>query len=76
MTDDKDIYISGALHKAFIKTDEEGTEAAAATAVVMNRSSMPVSDVEIFVDRPFLLLIKDVATSGVIFPGRVMSPSA
>ncbi|HSJ52766.1 MAG TPA: serpin family protein, partial [Anaerolineae bacterium] len=53
----------------------EGTEAAAATAVVMNLLSAPSEVVQMTVDRPFVFLIRDVNTGAVLFLGRVVDPS-
>ena len=75
MTGDRALFIDDVIHKAFVSVDEEGTEAAAATAVVM-REAMPASPVEFTVDRPFILLIRDRATGTILFVGRVMEPSA
>jgi len=68
------MYISDVIHKAFIKIDEEGTEAAAATAVVMRDASVPYADVVLHVDRPFVFLIRDRVTGAVLFLGRVVNP--
>jgi serpin B len=68
------LYIQDALHKAFVKADEEGTEAAAATAIIIGTTSMPVDVVELVIDRPFVFLIQDAATGTVLFAGRVMDP--
>ena len=65
------LYIRELLHKAFVSVDEAGTEAAAATAVVMNVESAPPSPVSMTVDRPFIFLIRDRETGGVLFVGRV-----
>ncbi|MBP7635259.1 serpin family protein, partial [Candidatus Ozemobacteraceae bacterium] len=70
------LFISAALHKAFVKVDEEGTEAAAATAVVMQTKTMariPVP-VEFKADHPFLVFIVHEPTTTVLFLGRVSSP--
>ena len=76
MTGDKSLFISAVVHKAFVAVDEEGTEAAAATAVVMAESAIAIEDpVEVKVDRPFLFLIRDIQTGTVLFVGRVMDPS-
>ena len=75
----RDLYISLILHKAFVSVDENGTEAAAATVVVVEASSMPVNPVEPMqfkVDRPFLFLIRDNPTGTILFVGRVMNPGA
>ena len=70
----RDLYISDVIHKAFVDVDEAGTEAAAATAVIMEATSAPVGPVEITVDRPFVFLIRDIETSSILFVGRVMNP--
>ena len=68
------LYISEVLHKAFIGVDEFGTEAAAATAVILSDWGMPGDPVSFTVDRPFLLFIRDV--SGLLlFTGQVVDPS-
>jgi Serine protease inhibitor len=74
----RDLYISLILHKAFVSVDENGTEAAAATVVVVNAMAMPGSPVEPFqfkADRPFLFLIRDNPTGTILFVGRVMNPT-
>ncbi|MCX6005720.1 MAG: serpin family protein [Chloroflexi bacterium] len=76
MTGKRDLYISDVIHKAFIATDESGTEAAAATAVIMRATAMPVSPIEVKIDRPFIFLIRDIKTGTVLFIGRVMNPNA
>lgn len=74
MTGSPDLYISAVIHKAFVAVDEAGTEAAAATAVVMLESAMPGEPVELRLERPFLFLIRDEATGTVLFLGRVVDP--
>ena len=69
-----DLYISSVIHQAFVAVDEEGTEAAAATIVFMALSSMPMSEVRLTIDRPFIFLIRDTATGQVLFIGRVLNP--
>jgi serpin B len=54
--------------------DEAGTEAAAATAVIMRATAMPVMPQEVTIDRPFIFLIRDILTGSVIFMGRVINP--
>jgi serpin B len=76
MTGDRDLFISEVVHKAFVSVDEAGTEAAAATAVVMQKLGMPEEPVEVTVDRPFLFLIRDIETGTVLFVGRVVNPAA
>jgi serpin B len=76
MTDeDLDLYISAVLHQGFIAVDEEGTEAAAATAVVMSETSAPMTT-SFHVDRPFLYVIHDVEHGTPLFLGRVLDPTA
>ncbi|MGI8994052.1 MAG: serpin family protein [Nocardioidaceae bacterium] len=69
------LYISAVLHEWFIAVDEEGTEAAAATAVVMAESAAPAVT-PFRLDRPFVFVIHDVETSTTLFVGRVADPSA
>jgi serpin B len=74
MTGDKDLFISDVFHKAYIGVDEEGTEAAAATAVVMKLTAAPADPIQLTVDRPFLFAIRDHQTNSILFMGRVVSP--
>ncbi|MFH1502605.1 MAG: serpin family protein [Candidatus Eisenbacteria bacterium] len=70
----QELYVSRVLHKAFVEVNEEGTEAAAATAVIGRlKASMPL---EFRADRPFLFLIRDVETGSILFMGRVTDPTA
>ncbi|MDO8635562.1 MAG: serpin family protein [Dehalococcoidia bacterium] len=71
----RDLYIKDVIHKSFIYVDEAGTEAAAATGVIMGVTSMPASPIEVTIDHPFIFLIRDVKTGVVLFVGRVLSPS-
>jgi serpin B len=72
LTTSEPVAITGVLHDAVIKVDEAGTEAAAATAVVVGTTSVGPSAIP--VNRPFVFLIRDVATNAVIFMGRVVDP--
>jgi serpin B len=75
MDGNRDLYIGSVLHKAFVAVDENGTEAAAATAVIMEAMSALVGEPIVFtVDRPFLYLIRDTRTGGILFVGRVVAP--
>lgn len=74
MTNTKDLFISDVFHKAFVSVDEEGTEAAAATAVVMKMTAAPENPLRLNVDRPFLFLIRDHQTNSILFLGRVVEP--
>ncbi len=70
MTGTRELWISEVVHKAFVSVDEEGTEAAASTAVVVLESEPTL----VTVDRPFIFLIRDRATGTILFVGRVMNP--
>ena len=72
---DGGLFISDVIHEVFVSVGEAGTEAAAATAVVMLRGAPP-EPVELTVDRPFLFWIYDRATGSVLFMGRVLDPAA
>jgi serine protease inhibitor len=70
----RDLYISQVVHKAFVEVNEEGTEAAAATAVVVDPTGavpMPVFRA----DHPFVYLIRDNQTGAVLFLGRLSDPT-
>jgi serpin B len=71
------LFVKEVFHKAFVKTDEKGTEAAAASAVTMPRvASMPIEEpVPFRADHPFLFLMRDKASGLVLFMGRVTDPS-
>ncbi len=70
----RDLFISEVVHKAFVSVDEKGTEAAAATAVMIALSSAPSAPVEMTVDRPFIYMIRDLKTGTILFIGRVLNP--
>ena len=75
MTGNRDLFISDIVHKAFVSVDENGTEAAAATAVIMKLTSAPVNEtISVTIDRPFIFLIRDIPTGTVLFMGRVVNP--
>jgi serpin B len=71
----RDLFISEAVHQAFVRVDEEGTEAAAATAIGVAGSAMLEEPIRMSVDRPFIFLIRDIDTGAVLFLGRVLDPS-
>jgi len=75
MTGNRDLFIADVIHKAFVSVDEAGTEAAAATAVVMPTAMPPEEPVEVTVDRPFIFLIRDIETGAILFVGRIVDPS-
>jgi serpin B len=68
------LAISKVFHKGFIRVDEKGTEAAAATAVIMKNESASMSGREIAFDRPFLFVLRDKTTGLALFVGRVTDP--
>jgi len=70
----RDLWIDNVIHQSFVDVDEAGTEAAAATAVVMVESAAPGEPVEVTIDRPFIFLIRDIATNSILFVGRVVNP--
>lgn len=74
----KDLYISEILHKAFIKVDEEGTEAAAATVVAISTLSIaePLQSKIFRADHPFIFMIRENSTGAILFMGRIVNPSA
>jgi serpin B len=72
----KSLFISLVLHKAFIGVDEQGTEAAASTTVVMRKSTMDAPKPAVFrADHPFLFLIRENGTGCILFMGRIMRPT-
>lgn len=76
---DEPLYIGDVIHKAFVAVDEAGTEAAAATAVVMEGATSaepPPEPLIVRIDRPFVFLIRDLETGAILFVGRVVDPSA
>jgi serpin B len=69
------LTISQVFHKAFVDVNEEGTEAAAATAVVMMRSMAVAKQITFIADRPFIFLIWDRASQTILFSGLVSDPT-
>ena len=67
------LWISQIKHKAFVEVNEEGTEAAAATAVEMALKSIP-NDVVFSADHPFLFIIRDNQSGSIVFMGRMVNP--
>jgi serpin B len=68
-----ELFISRILHKAVVEVNEQGSEAAAATAVEMTKG-IPSEPVEFVVDRPFLFTISDDRTGSILFMGKVVDP--
>ncbi len=73
---DGGLFISDVIHEVFVAVNEAGTEAAAATAVILGRGAPPKEPVQLTFDRPFLFWLYDRATGAVLFMGRVLDPSA
>ncbi len=66
--------IDAIIHKTFIKVDEEGTEAAAATAIMAVGGAPPPQPIEFHADHPFLFVLQDSATGAILFLGQVGDP--
>lgn len=81
MTGNRELSISAVIHKAFIDVDEKGTEAAAATAVVLDKATampprfQPPPPPVFRADHPFVFLIRDNRSGGILFMGRVTDPT-
>jgi serpin B len=75
MTGKRDFTIGAVIHKAYVSVDENGTEAAAATAVSMPTGARPEAPVAFTADRPFIFLIRDIQTGAVLFVGRIVDAS-
>jgi len=79
MTGSRDFSISAVIHKAFIDVNEEGTEAAAATAITMVTMARQEPDqpqpIVFCADHPFVFLIRDNRSGGILFMGRVTDPT-
>ncbi|MEF8879447.1 MAG: serpin family protein [Candidatus Thermoplasmatota archaeon] len=70
------LFIDGVIHKAFIEVEEEGTEAAAATGVIVGATSIkPPKTITFKADRPFMFIIQHKITDNILFMGKVTNPS-
>lgn len=76
ITDLYDLLINDVAHQSFIETNEEGTEAAAATVVEIGLTSAPPTPLVLKLDHPFIYIIREITTNSIIFMGRVADPSA
>ncbi len=70
-----DLYISDVFHDAFINVTEKGTEAAAATAVVVGAGAAAPTGLVVNATRPFIYFLYDQPTGAILFMGRVQDPS-
>jgi serpin B len=75
ISDQFDLLINDVTHQTFIETNEEGTEAAAATVVTVGTTSMPPPALIFNMDHPFIYIIRETTTNSIIFMGRVADPS-
>lgn len=77
ITGEPNLKVDAAIHKANITVDEEGTEAAAATAIMVGVTSAqePQPTIDVIIDRPFIFAIYDRGTSTLLFVGRVLNPA-
>ncbi|KAG8525056.1 Leukocyte elastase inhibitor A [Galemys pyrenaicus] len=73
MTETRDIFISKIIHKAFVEVNEEGTEAAAATAVAVANCSLR-QEKDFFADHPFIFMIRHNPSGSLLFLGRLCNP--
>ena len=74
MNGKRELVIKDVVHKAYVAVDENGTEAAAATGVVVGVTSAPGDTVEVTIDHPFIFCIRDIQTGAILFVGRVTEP--
>ncbi|XP_078544142.1 leukocyte elastase inhibitor-like [Lissotriton helveticus] len=74
MSDNKELVLSKVVHKAFVDVNEEGTEAAAATAAALHLTCYRLSELSFMVDHPFLFFIRHNKTCNLLFCGRFCSP--
>jgi len=74
MTGRPDLYITEVVHQAFVEVNEEGTEAAAATGIIMGAKAVLIKKV-FRADRPFIFFIQEKRTGAILFFGRVMEPT-
>jgi serpin B len=75
MTGNKDLTIADVVHKAYVAVDEQGTEAAAATGVVMSAMAV-MNQNNVTIDQPFIFMIRDIQTGAILFVGRVLNPAS
>ena len=77
MSDARDLFVSDVVHKAIVNVSETGIEVAAATAVIVAAAAAqvaPQEPVTLKVDRPFMIVIRDIPIGAALFVGRVTNP--
>ena len=72
--EEKSLHVDKVMQKAFIEVNEEGTEAAAATGILMKTASVRIPQKSVIFNRPFLFFIRDHQTGLNLFSGRIMYP--
>jgi len=72
---DTSLQITAVIHQAFVNVNEKGTEAAAATAVILGEAAEPSEPVVFQADHPFVFLLRDNHTGSILFLGRLTNPS-
>ena len=77
MSEEEKLYISSVIHQAYVKVDEQGTEAAAATAISVGATSTSITPSKIIfrADHPFIFIIQQKETGNILFIGRVINPT-
>lgn len=74
ITERRELFIQDVVHQAFIAVDETGTEAAAATAVIVGLTAVADPPIPVTIDRPFVFMIEHTSTGEMLFVGQVTSP--
>lgn len=76
IADDSDLHVAAVQHQTYLRMNEQGTEAAAATGIGVGVTSVPADAVRIIADRPYFLVLRDRTSGGVMFLGRILDPAA
>ncbi len=77
MDNQRDLYVSGVVHQAYVAVDEKGTEAAAATGIMVGATAIIMPPPQEFrADHPFIFAIRDKQTGAIMFLGRVVDPAS